>query len=301
MNIRTLLNLVLVIVATLLALVVFYKPGLEPEQEPPPLTSVDTGQIQNIRIVQEGHDEIRLERKEDKWFITAPIHIRADSSTVKALLEIAHAPSHSHYSVKDLDLSRAGLEPPKAHLYLGDLAIAFGTTEPLKGRRYVLLENSDTVHLIDDNDSAFPTVISGTATFVNTALLPGDQAITQLQLPQVKGTAGDPEINPDKTITLRQEQGAWVTEGTDKKPSSEAIVKLIDAWQQQTARRVEMRGDKAVLATIEVQRKEAPPVHFEILSTLPRPVLARPDVGIEYHLPGLAWNTLFKIPQDTQD
>lgn len=296
MNIRTLLNLVLVVVAALLALIVFYQPGIEPEQTPPPLTSADTEQIDTIRRIQEGREELRLERKEEGWFITAPIQATANPAKVKAFLEIAQAPSHSHYSIKEMDLSLVGLEPPKASLYLNDLAIDIGTTEPLNQRRYVRL--GEVVHLIDDNPGISSIVALDAAGFVHTALLPGSAAITQLRLPKVEGSARSPTIDPKQTITLRQEQDTWIAEGTDNKPTSKEIADLVAAWQQQTAQQIKFKGDKAVLATVEVQRKGKPPIHFEILSTLPRPVLGRSDIGIQYHLPGVTWNTLFKLSQD---
>jgi hypothetical protein len=294
-NTRTLLNLALVAIVILLALVLFYEPGTEPKPVPPPLTSVDPNHIQAIRIAHEAHEEIQLERKEGSWLLTAPIQAPANESMVEVLLGITKTASHSRYSVQDLNLTSLGLEPPEARLYLDDLAIAFGTTEPMSQRRYVLL--GDTVHLI--SDTVFRTIASNTPDFVDPTLLPGDHPITELRLPRVTGSAGDPEISPKHTITLRQDQGHWIADGiSGKKPTSEAIAKLVRTWQQSTAQRVELKGDKAALVTLEIQREGVPPIHFELLATLPRLVLARPDFGVQYHLPATAWKTLFQLPQD---
>jgi hypothetical protein len=294
-NTRTLLNLALVAIVILLALVLFYEPDTEPKPVPPPLTSVDPDHIQVIRVAHKAHEEIQLERKEGSWLLTAPIQAPANESMVEVLLGITKTASHSRYSVQDLNLTSLGLEPPEARLYLDDLAIAFGTTEPMSQRRYVLL--GDTVHLI--SDTVFRTIASNTPDFVDPTLLPGDHPITELRLPRVTGSAGDPEISPKHTITLRQDQGHWIADGiSGKKPTSEAIAKLVRTWQQSTAQRVELKGDKAALVTLEIQREGVPPIHFELLATLPRLVLARPDFGVQYHLPATAWKTLFQLPQD---
>ena len=295
MNTRTLLNIFLAAIVILLALVIFYKPGVKPEPVPPPLTSVDPEQVQTLRVVHNNpHEEINLKRQEGKWFLTAPIHAPASRSVVETLLDIAKTPSHSHYSVQSLDLAKVGLKSPKARLYLDKLTIDFGTTEPLNQRRYVLLK--DTVHLIDD--IFFRTVNSDTPKFVDPALLPGNSPITELRLPQVTISRGNPNVNAKHTITLHQDnKGHWLAEGMDNPPSSEVIAKLVETWQQYTTPQVALKEDKAVLATIEIQRKGAPPVHMELLAALPRLVLARPDFGVQYDLPAPAWKALIQLPQ----
>lgn len=295
MNTRTLLNIFLTAIVILLAWVIFYKPGVNPEPVLPPLTSVDPEQVQTLRVVHNNpHEEINLKRQEGKWFLTTPIHAPASSSAVETLLGIAKTPSHSRYPVQNLDLAKVGLESPKARLYLDKLAIDFGTTEPLNQRRYVLLK--DTVHLIDD--TFFRTVNSDAPEFVDPALLPGNYPITELQLPRVTISRGNPNVNAKHTITLHQDnKGHWLAEGMDNPPSSEVIAKLVETWQQYTTPQVALKEDKAVLATIEIQRKGAPPVHMELLAALPRLVLARPDFGVQYDLPAPAWKALLQLPQ----
>ncbi|ABA59100.1 DUF4340 domain-containing protein [Nitrosococcus oceani] len=294
MNTRTLLNFTLLAIAGLLAWVVFYEPGTAPEPASLPLTSINAERIQTIRVVHKSRQEIRLEQKQGNWFVTAPIQAPANTSMVETLLSIAKTPSHSHYPVQDMNLGNLNLEPPEAHLYLDDLALAFGTTEPLHQRRYVLVK--DMVHLISGN--AFQAVASGAADFVDPALLPGDYAITELRLPQVMIEAGNPKVSPKRTIVLRRTQETWSAEGANSKPASEAIAKLVKAWQQHTAQQVELKGNRATLVTIEVQREGAPPIHLELLAALPRLILARSDFGVEYHLSISAWNTLFQLPRN---
>lgn len=294
MNTRTLLNLVLAALTAFLAWIVFYEPGAAPEAAPPSLTSIASDSIQTLRVVHQSRPEIQLERTQEGWFMTAPLQAPADESKIETLLSIAQTPSHSRYPSQDLNLAKLGLDPPEAQLRLDSLAIAFGSTEPLKQRRYILLE--DTVHLI--SDTLFETLIADAPSFVNPELLPGDYPIVELRFPQVAGRLNNPKVSPKHTITLRQEQGTWSAEGTVNQPSNEAIAKLVKAWQQHTAEQVELKGDRATLATIEIQREGAPPIHFELLATLPRLTLARPDLGIEYRLFGSAWGTLFQLPQD---
>lgn len=294
MNTRTLLNLALLAIAGLLTWTVLYEPGIAPEPVPLPLTSINAERIQTIRVAYKSRQEIQLERKQGNWFVTAPIQAPANAPMVETLLNIAKTSSHSRYPVQDMNLGNLNLEPPEARLTLDDLTLAFGTTEPLHQRRYVLLKN--TVHLISDN--AFQAIASGAADFVDPALLPGDHAITELRLPQVTLNAGNPKVSPKRTITLHRDQDGWIAKGADGKPTSEAIAKLVKAWQQHTAQQVELKGNRATLVTIEVQREGAPPIHLELLAALPRLILARSDFGVEYHLSAPAWNTLFRLPRN---
>ncbi|ADJ27435.1 DUF4340 domain-containing protein [Nitrosococcus watsonii] len=294
MNTRTLLNFALLAIAGLLAWAVFYEPGIKPEPVLSPLTSINAERIQTIRLAHKSRQAIQLERKQGNWFVTAPIQAPANTPMVETLLSIAKTPSYSHYPVQNINLSNLNLEPPEARLTLDGLALAFGTTEPLHQRRYVLVK--DRVHLISDN--AFQAVASGTADFVDPALFPGDYAITELRLPQVTIEAGNPKVSPKRTIVLRRTQETWSAEGTNGKPTSEAIAKLVKAWQQHTAQQVELKGNRATLVTIEVQREGVPPIQLELLATLPRLILARSDFGVEYHLSVSAWNTLFQLPRN---
>ncbi|ADE13739.1 conserved hypothetical protein [Nitrosococcus halophilus Nc 4] len=293
MNTRTLLNLALVAIAILLGWVVFYKPGIAPEPPSPPLTPLDPEHIQAIRIAHKFREEIQLERKEGNWFITAPIQAPANKAMVETLLGIAQTPSLSRYPIEDVALANLGLEPPEAHLSLDGVAIAFGTIEPLNQRRYALRE--DTIHLISDD--AFQTVASSTARFVDPALLPGNHPITQIRLPQVTDYGGNPKVSPKGTITLRRNQDGWIAEGSSGEVASEAIAKLVEAWQQHTAQQVKLKGDRATLATIEIRREGVPPVYFDLQASLPRLILVRSDLGVQYHLSPPAWNTLFQLPR----
>ena len=50
MSSRTLLNLILVLVAIFLGLVVFYKPGIEPPPVPQAITALDPETVSSIHI-----------------------------------------------------------------------------------------------------------------------------------------------------------------------------------------------------------------------------------------------------------
>lgn len=295
MHTRTLLNLALTAIVIFLGLIFFYEPGVQHSKaDSPPLTSISPDKIETIRVIHnESHEEIHLERKEGKWLLTAPIHGPANMLVVKTLLDVAKTKSHSHYPVQGLDLTKLGLGSPKNRLYLNDLAIDFGVTAPLDQNRYVLL--ADTVYLIDN--TAFHTITSAAPKFLDPALLPEHHPISRLQIPQVTISNGNPNVNPKNVITLYQKEGRWTAEGIDNPPSSTEIAKLIKAWQQYTVQQIGLKGDKTVLATIEIEQEGAPPVHLDLLSDLPQLVLARSDFGVQYNLPAPAWKTLFELPQ----
>ncbi|CAH9019449.1 DUF4340 domain-containing protein [Candidatus Nitrosacidococcus sp. I8] len=299
MNTRTLLNLGLSAVVVILALIFFYGPDKsEDKVETSPLTSINADKINTIKIAQtQSQNEIRFERKEKGiWEIATPIQAPANIVKVETLLSILKTSSYSHYSVENLNLGELKLSSPEINLYLNDIKFSFGATEPINHRRYVLLK--DTVHLVDD--IVFPSISGNSAKFVDPALLPGNKEITEIHLPLITTSGGNPNVDVKHTIILKQEKGHWAAEGTtNHKFSTGSIVKLIQAWQDQTTRQVDLRGNKAVLATIEVIQGEGTnPIRFELLSDLPQLILARPDFGVQYNLPALAWKNLFQLMQE---
>ncbi|CAB1277100.1 DUF4340 domain-containing protein [Candidatus Nitrosacidococcus tergens] len=301
MNTRILLNLGLSAAVIILALIFFYGPDKsEDKVETSPLTSTNADKIDTIKIIHtQSQNQIQFKKKEKgKWEIVAPIQAPANIVKVETLLDILKTPSYSHYSVENINLGELKLNLPEINLYLNNTKFGFGSTEPINHRRYVLLK--DTVHLVDD--IVFPSISGNSAKFVDPALLPGNKEITEIHLPLVTTSGGNPNVDVKHTIILKQEKGHWTAEGTtDHRFSTGSIVKLVQAWQDQTTRQVDLRGNKAVLATIEViQGEGTAPIRFELLSDLPQLILARPDFGVQYNLPALAWKNLFQLTQEEQ-
>ena len=141
MNRRSLLNLVLS--ALVLGLILWIW-SLQP-QALPPLTDLQPQQIERIRISDTTGREIRLERRAGHWWLG---RTPADQGRIQQLLGICATPSLRRFPMGEHRLAEFALAPPTLRLWLNDLELDFGTTDPINGWRYVRLGGQ--IHLIGD-------------------------------------------------------------------------------------------------------------------------------------------------------
>lgn len=286
---RNWLNLVLLGSVLLLLLVVVYQPGLE---EPPPLeplTTLEPTQIAQIRIERGTGDTIQLAKAASGWVLQAPLLLPANSSRVESVLQVAAAPVHARMQAATLSLAEFTLDQPRVRLWLDNIEITFGGTEPLSGRRYVRI--GDTVSLITDT-SYFALVGEFTA-FADTALLPAGAKILQIDLPTLR--------------LVRMREGDWMQapNRAQQPPTADVSMDMLnalhDAWHSARALQVRpfapaehasMVEEDAVF--ISVAGREMP-LRFDILSRAPQLVLARTDIGVQYHLPESAAGRLLNL------
>lgn len=141
-------NLVLAGVVALLALTVLFAPDPARESEPGPLTALDPETLPRIHIHRGSDDTLAFRRTADGWRMTDPYGIAADRGRLQALARLASTPSRRSFPAAGVDLAELGLAPAPLHLELDGLTLEIGGTEPIRGRRYLLLEGR--IHLIDD-------------------------------------------------------------------------------------------------------------------------------------------------------
>lgn len=286
---RNWLNLALLGGVLLLLLVVVYQPGLE---ESPPLerlTTLAPTQIAQIRIERSPGDTIQMAKAASGWALQAPLMLPANSFRVEAVLQVAEAPVHARMQAAAISLAEFALDQPRVRLWLDNIEIAFGGTEPLSGRRYVLI--GDTVSLITDT-SYFDLVGEFTA-FADTALLPADAKMLQIDLPTLR--------------LVRLREGDWMQapNRAQQPPAADVSMDMLnalhDAWHAARAMQVRpfvpaehesMAEGDAVF--ISVAGREMP-LRFDILSRAPQLVLARTDIGVQYHLPESAAGRLLNL------
>jgi hypothetical protein len=141
MSRRSLLNLGLSLLVLGLLVWVW---RLQP-QPLPPLTPLQPQQIERIRISDDTGRDIRLEKRAGRWWLgQAP----ANQERIEQLLGICTTPSLRRLPATERRLAEFGLAPPPLRLWLNDLELDFGTTDPINGWRYVLTGGQ--IHLIGD-------------------------------------------------------------------------------------------------------------------------------------------------------
>ncbi len=277
--------MVLAVLVIGLGALAYLQPGRAPEPLPPPLTRLHAGEVTRIEIARRGHPAISLQRSGRHWRITAPQSLPAEDGRIATLLAITETPSESELPAGTKDnLAKYGLAEPTVVLSLNDTRLAFGDTDPINGRRYVLL--GDTVHLTEDR--YFPLLDVDVAGLVSPKLLPEPGAIARLQLPEL-------------TLT-RVEGGAWTLQPERKGISEDAIQTLIDSWSETRALWVTKYQAGAAQGEVVVHMMDPkrPTIHFRILARQPELILARVDLGLQYYLPQEATGQLLQLARAAQ-
>jgi hypothetical protein len=141
MNRSALGNLILLLVAVVLGLVVWQT---QQSDKPDRLTNLSINEISRIDISDLSGRFIRLERRGDLWQTN---ETAADADRIGQLLKICETPSLMRFEAPT-DLTPFGLAVPQIVLKLNDATLAFGTTDPVNGWRYVGYAGE--VHLIAD-------------------------------------------------------------------------------------------------------------------------------------------------------
>jgi hypothetical protein len=280
---RTLLNLVLLLAAFGLALLAWFRPGVQPGETPRPIASgLAPEQVDRITVERLSRDPLAFRKHEGHWFLRVDDReLPAAEFQVSALLRLLDATSTRHYPAASLDLKSLGLEPPRARVAMDDVDFRFGTTEVLNNRRYV--RTGDTVYLIDDQYQHL--LNADWSNFVSRQILEGRGAITRIEL-------------PDMTIAYT-EDNHWRIEPEQPDVGADAVQTFIENWQNATAlftRRYE-GGQETGGETITVRTRDRDqPLTLRVVSHSPDLVLARPEWGIQYQLPGSEADRLFTLP-----
>jgi hypothetical protein len=279
MGSRTWLNLGLLILAGALAIVAVYLPGVKKPAPLPALTSLTPAAITSIRIERKAQPAIALKKEASGWRLTEPLQLPANTVVVESLLGLTQAASHAQWVAASLDLEKFKLKSPRIRVRLNDVELGFGDTEPLEGRRYVLAGN--TVHLI--TDGYYPKLIAPPASFVSLALLPGPARLEDIELPgltlthDAQGWSAQPGASPDAVNTLVQEWTAAQALQVRPYNAPASQIKLVET--------ITLR-----------QEGTQPPLRFIIVSRAPELILARPELGVQYHLPQDAAQRLLMLP-----
>jgi len=278
MSNRNLLNLGLLLLIGVLVLLTIYEPGIEKPKQPPHLLNLTRDAVKHILIERDGQKTVELQRDDQgKWQLTQPLHIAASDFRISSLLRITELKSLGDYPADKDRLTRFGLDKPRVTLTLnGNTKVTFGNSTPLDQRRYVQVGNK--VHLI--SDSLYYHLIGRYTTFIRQDVLPEGSQISAITLPGLK---------------VQWQEKKWLVEPKPEKYSPDQITQLIDAWKFTSA--VEVKpydGKPGDSITLQLKGREKP-LSFLLTAHKPDLVLARPDLGIEYHLADNSADELLKL------
>jgi len=269
MSKNNLLNLGLFLLVLLLGTVIYLSDEESTELEK--LTDLDISKINSVYI-RHNENSTRIARQhEAQWQITQPINIAANNFRINSLLKLLNAPVHQQYAITEIDAKTAGLEEPQTSIQFNDFIIEFGIINPATNLRYVKLNN--TVYTIQD--VYHPLLSSHFSTLVSLDLLPADSSLEKLVL-----------LN--QTIS-KDKNGLWKS-STDI--SADLINKTIEHWLHDQAFGIHQYMPREQLGEVILYLTNQPPVSYIITDTEPWLIIARPDIGLEYHLQTEAYNKL---------
>ncbi len=145
---RSKINLAMSAIVLLLALGVYLTPGSDVSEKSVRLTGIEPADVVRIRIENREGGSLALEKRGGQWVMTSPGRMEVDGDRVTGLLRLAVTPSHLQLAAENRDLDSFGLATPIGSIHLNDTELAFGSTEPVHRRRYVLVDGR--INLIDD-------------------------------------------------------------------------------------------------------------------------------------------------------
>ena len=270
MNSRTLANLLLLII--LIVFAGYYLTTKNKTADIKRLTSLTLDEINTIRIPRENNLDIVLQKtssedNEITWQMLKPYAIKAHQFRINTLLSLTQTPIEDSYDSRTLTLSDYALDKPRARIVFNSTEIHFGKTNPLNNKRYLL--SNDQLSLV--NDQLYPLVSAQAATFVDLSLLHNND-IHSISLPDVKIHRLD-NIHWESTSS----------KPTDKQLSADQIQSLLETWRNAQAFAVHRYLPRKKIGLIKITFKNSS-IDFELSDNDPWLIIARPDLGIEYHL-----------------
>lgn len=246
------------------------------------ILKLDPASIESI-VVKTADETLQFRRRAGSWQIESPIRWPANNINMERLLTITRIETDSRLPAADIDLASIGLQFPRALLQLDDTSIAFGATNNIGERRYLLIDA--TVYLVADGH--YPFISQGLIGLVDRRLLPLSMGLQSLKLPQLEITA-----SPD---------GAWQVVGESLFTPAQTQ-QLVDNWQGLQASRV-----KAYSATniprqkILAQLGDGSQLEFFVLSISPEIVIANPAIGLQYHFDKSHYYQLISLREDEKN
>lgn len=260
MKSRVLLNLFLLIFIVALALFLFNDKDNTPEIKI--LSAAPADSIKKIFIHHNKRDTL-LTKSNQEWRLIEPIDIPANQFRVQTLLNILSAQSHAQYNTAELDLKKYGLDNENTYIVFNNIKINFGHVNPINHFRYVQINNQ--LHLTED--LFYPLLSSRIGSLITRELISTKKTISKLVLPE--------------NSFSRDNNSLWQAQDDI---SSDAIVDVIHHWQHKQAFAVHDYIARESLAEIQVYFEgETTPILFNVTDIDPWLIIARRDIGLEYH------------------
>ena len=187
---------------------------------------------------------------------------------------------HNKYTSAEIDSKKTGLDKPKTTIQFNKQVIAFGIINPATNLRYIKLNNS--IYTIED--VYYPLISSHFGTLVSLNLLPPGSEPTKL-------------ILQNQTI-FKDEKGRW---RSNIDSSADNVSRTLEHWSHDQAFGVHQYLQRKELGEVFIYISSSPqPIRYQVTDTDPWLIIARPEIGLEYHLDIEAYDKLIS-PAENKD
>ncbi len=252
------------------------KPITDPPAKTNTILSAEPKDIDSIRI-ETSTSNLLFKKTAEQWNIITPIQWPASQINLQRISSIANLEPYSSLPSDEIDISTLGLRFPKAVITLNKDTVVFGDTNRIGSRRYILVK--DTVHLVPDNH--LPLTAIGLTGFINRTLLPKSLTLTRLKLPQ---------------FTLSRDTSAsWSVDKNFDGYSADQSNQLIAQWQTLESPNITPYENKSTPLKKITATTNRGDIEFFLMSIQPEIILARADLGVQYHFDGSFYYDLFSL------
>jgi hypothetical protein len=249
----------LLVVAALAAAVQFRPRDSTPDGYA--LSSLRAAEARQIRIERGSAPAIVLDRRGDRWMISAPIAAAAEEFHVQRLLAILDARASGRLPPDDL--ARFELAPPRARLTINDQVFGFGAINTVTREQYVLAAGA-VYTVILNYGAALPAEVSQ---LIARRLFDAHEKASRFAL---------------RDVQLEMQDGAWRLTPPQGEASQDDFHRWVDAWQHASALRAEPYDQRKPLEEVRIDLAGGGSLLLGVLQHEPELVLARPERKLQY-------------------
>jgi hypothetical protein len=269
-----LLNLAMLTAVAALTLFAWRTPSRE-EAARESLSAVKPAAVSSVSLTRHGQPPVKLERRGDHWWITAPLNARADEFQVLRMLTILEAQPTARLPA--VDRARFELDRPTAVLEIDGVQYAFGAINTVTGEQYV--QRGDTIHAVELRHGA--GLPANALALIRRALLSETEQPVTIALPE---------------FTVGKSNGHWKLTPASAEIGADELQRYADHWRVASAASAEPYDNRPVLADLHITLSDGKTVSFGVLQREPQLVLWRRDNGMQYTFLGVAGRVLLTNP-----
>lgn len=255
-----LVNAFLLIAVAAVAAIAYFAPWQAAEKDGA-LATLRAADASRIRIERGDAPAIELEKRDDRWLLTAPLAAPADAFQVERLLAILGARSSGRLPA--VDLARFGLDPPRVRLTVDGQTYAFGAINEVMREQYVLAAGA--VHAVELRyGAAVPTHVSA---LIAKQLLDADEVPVRFET---------------RSYTVALEDGRWRISPAAGDPGQDDLNRWVDGWRHALALSAAPHDDRPVQEEVRIALKDGRRITVGVVQREPEFVMRRPDRALQY-------------------